>query len=122
MQIAEKCRKISRAPTRHIRKFSIFLHAAPVVATDYREPSSPTYRYMPRKNSGIRGLSLRTEGALGNAVFEGHIRYPNGLKALYNRGFLIRPAKKMLKNLHMCDFCSNFAADLCEGAVVGLEP
>ena len=38
--------------------------------------SSPTYRYMPRKNSGIRGLSLRTEGAFGNAVFEGHIRYP----------------------------------------------
>jgi hypothetical protein len=30
---------------------------------------------VPRKNSGIRGLSLRTEGAFGNAVFEGHIRY-----------------------------------------------
>jgi hypothetical protein len=36
-----------------------------------KEPSSPTYRYEPRKNSGIRGLSLRTEGAFGNAVFKG---------------------------------------------------
>ena len=48
-----------------------FLPTAPSVASDYREPSSPTYRYEPRRNSGIRGWSLRTEVALGNAVSEG---------------------------------------------------
>jgi hypothetical protein len=30
----------------------------------------------PRKNSGIRGMSLRTEGAFGNAVFEGLLFLP----------------------------------------------
>ena len=30
--------------------------------------------------------------------------------------------RKMQKNLHMWKKSSTFAADLCEGAVVGLEP
>ena len=66
---------------------------------------------MPRKNSGIRGMSLRTEGALGSAVFEGHIRYPHGPKALYNRGVRHRLAKKSLKYLHMCKICCTFVPD-----------
>ena len=49
-------------------------------SSDYSAPTSRTYRYKPRRNSGIRGLSLRTEGALGNAVSEGLIRYPHGLR------------------------------------------
>ena len=36
-----------------------------------KEPKFYLREYEPRKNSGIRGLSLRTEGAFGNAVFEG---------------------------------------------------
>jgi len=59
---------------------------------------------MPRKNSGIRGLSLRTEGAFGNAVFEGHIRYPHGFKARYNRGVKLRPAKKSAQKLAYMQF------------------
>ena len=47
---------------------------------DYSVPSPRTCRYKPRRNSGIRGLSLRTEGALGNAVSKGLIRYPHGLR------------------------------------------
>ena len=35
-----------------------------------KEPSSPTYRYEPRKNSGIR-LGKRTEGGAGCAGFRG---------------------------------------------------
>ena len=69
----------------HMQIWDFFVSASLRSAYDYRVPSSPTYRNMPRKNSGIRGLSLRTEGALGSAVFEGHIRYPHGPRALYNR-------------------------------------
>ena len=32
-------------------------------------------------------------------------------KALYNRGVHTALQKKLLKNLHICNFCSTFAAD-----------
>ena len=38
-------------------------------------------------------------------------RSPLSSKALYNRGVKHRPAKKVLKNLHICNFCSIFAPD-----------
>ncbi len=92
----------------HMQIWDFFVSASLRSATDYRVPSSPTYRYMPRKNSGIRGLSLRTEGAFGNAVFEGHIRYPHGPKALYNRRIGILFSKKISK---IC-ICAKFVVPL----------
>ena len=44
------------------------------------------------------------KGALGAPVFEGHIRYPNGLKALNNRGIFFRLAKKMFQKLAYMQF------------------
>lgn len=48
-----------------------------------KEPKFYLREYEPRKNSGIRGLSLRTEGALGNAVFEG-LHTPRSARRLFN--------------------------------------
>ena len=48
-----------------------------------KEPKFYLREYEPRKNSGIRGLSLRTEGAFGNAVFEG-LHTPRSALRLFN--------------------------------------
>ena len=51
------------------------------------------------------------KGALGTPVFEGHIRYPHGLMAHYNRGVTPPIQKNVLRNLRICNFCCTFAAE-----------
>ena len=61
------------------------------------EPKFYLREYEPRKNSGIRGMSLRTEGAFGNAVFKGLHTPRSALRLFNNREILFRPAKKCAK-------------------------
>ena len=62
-----------------------------------KEPKFYLREYEPRKNSGIRGLSLRTEGAFGNAVFEGLHTPRSALRLFYNCGIYSAPVKKCKK-------------------------
>ena len=98
----------------HLQIFEIFLLSASLrSATDYeKEPKFYLCEYEPRKNSGIRGLSLRTEGAFGNAVFEGLHTPHSALRLFHNRRIDILLSKKFLNNLHMCKICCTFVADL----------
>ena len=79
-----------------------------VLLTIMNEPKFYLRECEPRKNSGFRGLSLRTEGAFGNAVFEGLHTPRSALRLFHNHGILFRLAKKSLKNLHMCKICCTF--------------
>ena len=74
-----------------------------------KEPKFYLREYEPRKNSGIRGLSLRTEGAFGNAVFEGLHTPRSSLRLFHNRRMIFCLAKKSLIYLHMCKICCTFA-------------
>ena len=60
-----------------------------------KEPKFYLCEYEPRKNSGIRGLSLRTEGAFGNAVFEGLHTPHSALRLFHNRRIDILLSKKI---------------------------
>ncbi len=62
-----------------------------------KEPKFYLREYEPRKNSGIRGLSLRTEGALGNAVFEGLHTPRSALGLFHNRRMIFCLTKKIPK-------------------------
>ena len=79
------------------------------------EPKFYLREYEPRKNNGIRGLSLRTEGTFGNAVFEGLHTPRSALRLIHNRRIVFCHAKKIpqifayMQNLLY--LCSDFNLD-----------
>ena len=60
----------------------------------------------------VSALGSGRKGAQGAPVFEGHIRYPHGLKAFLNRRISFCPEKKMRNYLHICKICSTFALEM----------
>ena len=52
------------------------------------------------------------KAALGAPVFEGLHTSRSALRLFYNRRILFCPAKKSLKNLHICKICCTFAAKI----------
>ena len=91
---------------------AFFLQAAPFVALIIARLRPRRIGICPVKTV-VSAWGSGRKGALGAPVFEGHIRYPHGLKAHYNRGVKHRLLqKKMRKNLHICNFCCTFAAKL----------
>ena len=71
-----------------------------------------TYVSMSPVKTVVSAWGSGRKGALGAPVFEG-LHTPRSVHRLFNnREIIFRPTKKMRKNLHICNFCSIFAAKI----------
>ena len=96
--------KVRSRPTEYMQVTHFFCHPRLCRLTIIKEPKFYLREYEPRKNSGIRGLSLRTEGAFGNAVFEGLHTPRSALRLLNNHGVKLRKCQKKCKKLAYVQF------------------
>ena len=62
------------------------------------------------------------KGASGTPVFEGLHTPRSALRLFNNREITFRPTKKMRKNLHICNFCSNFVPDMISPFSTDIHP